>query len=139
MTGLSQRTFSVAVGAHGLHLLHHAGSQLPDHDTDTSAPASVTFLNGSSLPSLPGIESTSCMKSSFFQKHTTTTKKCISRLTCLIALPIIIRFSPPHIPPTKPLNSYSSINSITQVQQFSSLRAGSRHSNTDRSDVGDAL
>lgn len=45
-------TFSVAIRAHRLHLLHHSWSQLPDHNAHTSTPTSTTFLNSSRLPTL---------------------------------------------------------------------------------------
>lgn len=73
-------TFSIAVGAHGLHLLHHARGQLPDHDAHAPAPAGVALLNGAGLPSLPAAHSTGCIKRKFFRKKPET--PCSSRLAC---------------------------------------------------------
>lgn len=76
-------TFSIAVRAHRLHLLHHPRGQLPDHDAHAPAPAGIALLNGASLPSLPAAQSTSCMKRKLFRKKPKTPSS--SRLTCLHA------------------------------------------------------
>lgn len=51
-SGVPAPTFAVAVGAHGLHLLHHARSQLSDHDAHAPTPASTALLNSSRLSAL---------------------------------------------------------------------------------------
>lgn len=126
-------TFSIAVGAHGLHLLHHARGQLPDHDAHAPAPARVALLNGAGLPSLPAAHSTGCIKRKFFRKKPET--PCSSRLACQHAqLHCPLQLGPllSHPAPTQPLNSSSSINSIIQVQQFAGQKTGSSKSNTDK-------